>query len=86
MGAIDILQSHRSRAADETRSSVGGVCEATAMWSMGVAARQTKNSKQLTTASTYYRVEAVAFYIYPLDLSGGVFNPNVNKCNLIPDT
>ena len=29
------LLSHKSRAADETRSSVGGACEATAMWSMG---------------------------------------------------
>ena len=61
MGAIDILQSHRSRAADETRSSVGGDCEATAMWSMGVAARQTKNNKQLTVASTFHYVGAVVF-------------------------
>ena len=59
---------------------------ATKGWSMGVAARQTKNNKQLTAASTFHYVGAVVFYIYPPDLSGGVFNPNVNKCNLIPDT
>ena len=35
--SIDILQSHKSRVAEEFRNSAGGDCEATAMWSMGVA-------------------------------------------------
>jgi hypothetical protein len=31
-------------------------------------------NKQLTTASTFHYVGAVALHIYPPDLSGGIFN------------
>ena len=45
---------------------------------------QTKNNQQLTTASTFHYVGAVALYIYPPDLSGGIFNIIANKCKLTP--
>ena len=47
-------------------------------------AGQTKNNQQLTTASTFHYVGAVALYTYPPECSGGIFNQNVNKCNLTP--
>ena len=40
--------------------------------------------KQLTTASTHFRVEAVVSYIYPPAYPGGYFNIIANKCKLTP--
>ena len=51
---------------------------------MGVARRANIKNQQLTTASTFYYVGAVALYIYPPDLSGGIFNIIANKCKLTP--
>ena len=45
-------------------------------------AGQTKNNQQLTTASIFHYVGAVALYIYPPDLPGGIFNIIANKCKL----
>ena len=51
---------------------------------MGVARRANIKNQQLTTASTFHYVGAVALYTYPPECSGGIFNQNVNKCNLTP--
>ena len=52
---------------------------------MGVAPRgQTKNNKQLTTASTFHYVEAVVSYSHPPAYPGGIFNIIANKCKLTP--
>ena len=45
---------------------------------------QVKNNKQLTTASTFYFVEAVALFSHTPDHSGGYFNIIINECNLTP--
>lgn len=45
---------------------------------------QVKNNKQLTTASTFNFVEAVALFSHPPDHSGGYFNIIVNECKLTP--
>ena len=51
---------------------------------MGVARRANIKNQQLTTASTFHYVGAVALYIYPPDLPGGIFNIIANKCKLTP--
>ena len=58
--------------------------QATKGWSMGVARRANIKNQQLTTASTFHYVGAVALYIYPPDLPGGIFNTIANKCKLAP--
>ena len=64
--------------------SVGYDCNATVIGSMGVARRANIKNQQLTTASTFHYVGAVALYIYPPDLPRGIFNIIANKCKLTP--
>ena len=63
---------------------MGYGCNATVIDSMGVARRANIKNQQLTTASTFHYVGAVALYIYPPGHSGGYFNIIANKCKLTP--
>ena len=51
---------------------------------MGVAHRANIKNQQLTTASTFHYVEAVALFSHPPDHSGGYSNTIVNECKLTP--
>ena len=51
---------------------------------MGVARRANIKNQQLTTASTFHYVKAVALFSHPPDHSGGYFNIIVSECKLTP--
>ena len=60
MGTIDILQSHWSRVADKIRNSAGGDCEATAMWSMGVAPKGKQKNDFGLKSFFFVNIELIA--------------------------